>query len=63
MEWLEAQKIETSVDLLAAAKQQLLFLAAVDRNRRLYDGHALDRAIYRYDPKLHRFSTLCQTTL
>ncbi|XP_056863090.1 glycine-rich domain-containing protein 1 isoform X2 [Raphanus sativus] len=49
VEWLEAQKIETSVDLLAAAKQQLLFLAAVDRNRRLYDGHALDRAIYRYN--------------
>lgn len=47
VEWLEAQKVETSVDLLAAAKQQLLFLAAVDRNRCLYDGHALDRAIYR----------------
>ncbi|KAH0929645.1 hypothetical protein HID58_015372 [Brassica napus] len=49
VEWLEAQKIETSVDLLAAAKQQLLFLAAVDRNRCLYDGPALERAIYRYN--------------
>lgn len=53
VEWLEAQKIETSVDLLAAAKQQLLFLAAVDRNRCLYDGPALERAIYRYNPPSH----------
>ena len=53
MEWVEAQKIETSVDLLATAKQQLLFLAAVDRNRCLYDGPALSRAIYRYNPKFH----------
>ncbi|KAL0897900.1 hypothetical protein Bca101_081861 [Brassica carinata] len=49
VEWLEAQKIETSIDLLAAAKQQLLFLAAVDRNRWLYDGPALESAIYRYN--------------
>lgn len=47
VEWLEAQKIEISVDLLAAAKQQLLFLATVDRNRWLYDGPALEKAIYR----------------
>lgn len=47
LEWLEAQKIEISVDLFAAAKQQLQFLAAVDRNRYLYDGPALERAIYR----------------
>lgn len=46
-EWNEAQKILVSVDLVAAAKQQLQFLAAVDRNRYLYDGPALKRAIYR----------------
>jgi len=47
VEWLEAQKIEISVDLLAAAKQHLLFLETVDRNRWLYDGPALEKAIYR----------------
>lgn len=47
-EWAEAQEIEISVDdLVAAAKQQLQFLAAVDRNRWLYEGPALQRAIYR----------------
>ncbi|VVB08388.1 unnamed protein product [Arabis nemorensis] len=49
LEWLEAQKIETSVDLFAAAKKQLQFLETVDRNRGLYDGPALERAIYRYN--------------
>ncbi|KAA8538218.1 hypothetical protein F0562_027959 [Nyssa sinensis] len=48
LEWAEAQKIAISEDLVAAAKQQLQFLAAVDRNRLLYDGPTLDRAIYRY---------------
>ncbi|KAJ6868483.1 glycine-rich domain-containing protein 1-like isoform X1 [Populus alba x Populus x berolinensis] len=48
-EWLKAQKIEITVDLLAAAKQQLQFLAAVDKNRWLYDGPTLDRAIFRYN--------------
>ncbi|GLU13370.1 hypothetical protein SLE2022_300080 [Rubroshorea leprosula] len=48
LEWIEAQKIEISTDLVAAAKQQLKFLQAVDRNRWLYDGPALQRAIYRY---------------
>ncbi|KAB5524427.1 hypothetical protein DKX38_022176 [Salix brachista] len=38
LEWLNAQKIEITVDLLAAAKQHLQFLAAVDKNRWLYDG-------------------------
>jgi len=45
--WNEAQKIPLSVDLLVVAKRQLQFLAAVDRNRHLYDGPALERAIYR----------------
>ncbi|KAK4769183.1 hypothetical protein SAY86_027333 [Trapa natans] len=49
MEWAEAQKIEITVDLISAAKQQLLFLAEVDRNRHLYEGPALQRAIYRYN--------------
>ncbi|XP_050204673.1 glycine-rich domain-containing protein 1 [Mercurialis annua] len=49
LEWIEAQKIKISVDLLCAAKQQLEFLAAVDRNRWLYDGPTLDHAIYRYN--------------
>ena len=47
LEWAEAQKIGTSVDLVDAAKRQLKFLAAVDRNRWLYEGPALERAIYR----------------
>lgn len=45
--WLEAQKVVVSEDLVAAAKQQLVFLAAVDRRRWLYDGPLLDRAVYR----------------
>nr|DAD40855.1 TPA_asm: hypothetical protein HUJ06_015178 [Nelumbo nucifera] len=48
LEWLEAQKIVISEDLIAAAKQQLQFLAMVDRNRCLYDGPVLYYAIYRY---------------
>ncbi|KAK4585024.1 hypothetical protein RGQ29_022620 [Quercus rubra] len=48
-EWNEAQKIVISVDLVAAAKLQLQFLAAVDRNRYLYEGPALEWAIYRYN--------------
>lgn len=47
-EWNEAQKIEIGVDLVTVAKQQLKFLATVDRNRHLYDGPALQRAIYRF---------------
>ncbi|CAH9086841.1 unnamed protein product [Cuscuta epithymum] len=49
MEWNEAQNIVISVDLVAAAKQQLDFLAAVDRNRWLYEGPALLEAINRYN--------------
>lgn len=47
MEWKEAQKTVINVDLVAAAKRQLKFLAAVDRNRWLYEGPALEMAIYR----------------
>ncbi|XP_074275365.1 glycine-rich domain-containing protein 1-like [Silene latifolia] len=49
-EWAEAQKIVVSVDLVEAAKKQLKFLAAVDRNRYLHEeDHALKWAIYRYN--------------
>ncbi|KAL3735017.1 hypothetical protein ACJRO7_024217 [Eucalyptus globulus] len=48
LEWAEAQQIVTSTDLVAGAKQQLKFLAAVDRNRHLYGGPVLDHAICRY---------------
>ncbi|KAH7656517.1 Glycine-rich domain-containing protein-like protein [Dioscorea alata] len=48
IEWLEAQKITISEDLVATAKQQLEFLAEVDRRRCLYDGPVLERAIHRY---------------
>lgn len=47
LEWSEAQKIVISRDLVAAAKQQLQFLAVVDRNRHLYDSPALYKAINR----------------
>ncbi|KAM3688597.1 hypothetical protein ACJW31_10G163000 [Castanea mollissima] len=49
LEWGEAQKIDISEDLVATAKQQLRFLAEVDRNRCLYDGPVLERAILRYN--------------
>ncbi|KAL0308210.1 UNVERIFIED_CONTAM: Glycine-rich domain-containing protein 1 [Sesamum angustifolium] len=48
-EWEEAQSIEINVDLVSAAKRQLKFLADVDRNRWLYEGPGLDRAIYRQE--------------
>ncbi|KAG0478119.1 hypothetical protein HPP92_012838 [Vanilla planifolia] len=47
-EWFAAQKIVFSEDLVAAAKQQLEFLAAVDQRRYLYDGPLLERAVHRY---------------
>ncbi|KAL2904118.1 Glycine-rich domain-containing protein 1 [Bienertia sinuspersici] len=48
-EWAEAQKIVVSTELVTAAKNQLKFLAAVDRNRYLYEGPAMEWAIYRYN--------------
>lgn len=47
LEWKAAQSIVINVELIAAAKSQLEFLAAVDKNRWLYEGPALDKAIYR----------------
>lgn len=58
LEWLEAQKIAISVDLLAAAKQQLQFLAAVDKNRWLYEGPTLECAIYRYASRIELLKLL-----
>ncbi|XP_048616482.1 glycine-rich domain-containing protein 2-like isoform X1 [Brassica napus] len=49
LEWLEAQKIEISIDLIAESKKHLQFLGVVDCNQLLYDGPALKRAIYRYN--------------
>ena len=46
-EWHEAQKILIGEDLVAVAQRQLEFLAAVDRQRWLYNSRGLDRAIYR----------------
>ncbi|KAK4360589.1 hypothetical protein RND71_019541 [Anisodus tanguticus] len=48
LEWNEAQKTVINVDLVAAAKEQLKFLATVDRNRWLYESRGLDNAIHRY---------------
>ncbi|KAL8231172.1 hypothetical protein R6Q57_000950 [Mikania cordata] len=48
-EWNTAQNISISENLLAAAKRQLQFLETVDRNRWLYEGQALQWAIYRYN--------------
>ncbi|XP_021759740.1 glycine-rich domain-containing protein 2-like [Chenopodium quinoa] len=49
IEWSEAQKkITLSADLETSARQLLKFLAVIDRNRALYQGPVLDRAIYRY---------------
>ena len=46
-EWNAAQSIKISEDLVAAAKLQLKFLAAVDRNRWLYEDQTLQWAIHR----------------
>lgn len=46
-QWAEAQNIALSVDLVTTAKNQLKFLATVDRNRYLYESPAVEWAIYR----------------
>ncbi|GKB65704.1 glycine-rich domain-containing protein 1 isoform X2 [Tanacetum coccineum] len=50
-EWSAAQNIMISEDLVTAAKRQLQFLAAVDRNRWLYEEETLKWAIYRYNAR------------
>lgn len=59
LEWAKAQKLVISADLVAAAKQQLRFLAEVDRNRYLYDGPFLDRAIYRWENLWAKYAIEC----
>ncbi|XP_024522650.1 glycine-rich domain-containing protein 1 [Selaginella moellendorffii] len=46
--WESAQRLKISVDLVDAAKEELEFLALVDRIPRLYEGEALNQAIHRY---------------
>ncbi|PWA53562.1 glycine-rich domain-containing protein-like protein [Artemisia annua] len=48
IEWVKAQNIVISTDLITATKKHLKFLQAVDDNGKLYDGRALERAIFRY---------------
>lgn len=47
-EWRKAQAMHMSCDLVAAAKQQLVFLASVDRYPCLYQGPAVEQSIHRY---------------
>ena len=48
IEWVKAQNIVISTGLITATKKHLKFLQAVDDNGKLYDGRALERAIFRY---------------
>nr|GEU77373.1 reverse transcriptase domain-containing protein [Tanacetum cinerariifolium] len=48
LEWIKAQNIVISTDLITATKKHLKFLEAVDDNGNLYDGCVLERAIFRY---------------
>ncbi|CAN8288612.1 unnamed protein product, partial [Cochlearia groenlandica] len=70
LEWFESQKIEISIDLLAATKQHLHFLGVVDKNQWLFDGPLLERAIYRYNvywlpllAKYSKTSSICKGPL
>jgi hypothetical protein len=47
--WKAAQALPISIDLIAAAKQELDLLAQVDRHPCLYGGPVLLRAIERYE--------------
>lgn len=46
LEWIKAQEILMSVDLVKAAKQQLQFLTVIDKIQCLHDVPTLDHAIY-----------------
>jgi len=48
-EWRKAQAMHVSCDLVAAAKQLLVFLASVDRYPCLYQGPAVEQSIRRYE--------------
>jgi hypothetical protein len=45
--WADAQALPISIDLVAAATQELLMLAEVDRHKCLYSGPVVARAIER----------------
>ncbi|KAD4586251.1 hypothetical protein R6Q59_035404 [Mikania micrantha] len=47
-EWVEAQKIVVTTDLVTATKKHLKFLKAVYENSELYNGRVLEQAIFRY---------------
>lgn len=55
VEWERAQQVEISVDLVAAAKQELGFLALVDRTPALKDQQVLERAVDRYERRIFQF--------
>ncbi|MFS7962039.1 putative Glycine-rich domain-containing protein [Helianthus anomalus] len=48
LEWVEAQKIVITTDLVTATKRHLKFLKAVHDNGKLYNGCVLERAVFRY---------------
>ncbi|KAI3825357.1 hypothetical protein L1987_06840 [Smallanthus sonchifolius] len=48
LEWIEAQKIVITTNLVTATKKHLQFLKVIHENGKLYDGRMLERAIYRY---------------
>ncbi|CAN6927351.1 unnamed protein product [Brassica oleracea] len=58
LEWLEAQKIEISIDLIAEANKHLQFLGVVDRNRWLYNAYRLPSL-----PKHYESSSICEEPL
>jgi hypothetical protein len=45
--WADAQALPISIDLVAAATEELLMLAEVDRHKCLYSGPVVARAIER----------------
>ncbi|KAG0565461.1 hypothetical protein KC19_8G192000 [Ceratodon purpureus] len=47
--WLDAQALPITVDLVAAANEELLMLEEVDRLQCLYEGPVVVRAIERYE--------------
>ncbi|XP_076881937.1 glycine-rich domain-containing protein 1-like [Bidens hawaiensis] len=47
-EWVEAQQIVISTNLIAAAKKHLQFLEVVHKYGELFDGPLLEKAIFRY---------------
>ena len=46
--WLDAQALPITIDLGAAANEELLMLQEVDRLQCLYEGPVVVRAIERY---------------